>query len=85
MVIWQKVCYKVLNNGIESEKYIFNENQRNLLRNHLNIKTMSLFWDILADLIRIKCNFYFDILKELNDLGIKSKFVSADRVQNTIV
>lgn len=74
----KKVCYKVLNNGIESEKYIFNENQRNLLRNHLNIKNDEFVLGHIGRLDKNKnVTFILDILKELNDLGIKSKFVSA--------
>ena len=74
----KKVCYKILNNGIESEKYIFNENQRNLLRNHLNIKNDEFVLGHIGRLDKNKnVTFILDILKELNDLGIKSKFVSA--------
>lgn len=74
----KKANYKVLNNGIETEKYIFNESQRKLLRNQLNIKNDELVLGHIGRLDKNKnVTFILDILKELNDLGIKSKFVSA--------
>ena len=74
----KKVNFIVLNNGIDSKKYVFNESQRNLLRNQLNIKSDELVLGHIGRLNKVKnVAFILEILKELNDLGIKSKFVSA--------
>ena len=63
---------------LKTKGNIFNENQRNLLRNHLNIKNDEFVLGHIGRLDKNKnVTFILDILKELNDLGIKSKFVSA--------
>ena len=74
----KKVNYKVINNGINSEKYIFNEKQRDLLPKQFNVQKNELVLGHIGRLNKVKnVAFILEILKELKDLGIKAKFVSA--------
>lgn len=73
-----KKDFKVMNNGIDSIKYVFNPQVRENVRNSLNISENEI---VLGHIGRIDKNknhiFILNILKKLVDLGYDAEFVSA--------
>ena len=70
----------IIENGIDTKKYVFNEKIRNELRKEWNIQKDELVLGHIGRLDKNKNHtFILDILKELNELGISSTFVSAGK------
>lgn len=70
----------IIKNGIDTKKYVFNEKIRNELRKEWSIQKDELVLGHIGRLDKNKNHtFILDILKELNELGISSTFVSAGK------
>lgn len=70
----------IIKNGIDTEKYVFNAKIRNELRKEWNISEDEVVLGHIGRLDKNKNHtFILDILKELNEKGISTTFVSAGK------
>lgn len=70
----------IIKNGIDTKKYVFNAKIRNELREGWNISEDEVVLGHIGRLDKNKNHtFILDILKEFNELGISSTFVSAGK------